>query len=75
MDIKTVFSFAVLIKDNESKKFKPLSSLLPSSFKIDEYISKVSGRGAEIISVMNKSSAASAAAGACEHMHDWWFGN
>lgn len=24
---------------------------------------------------MKKSSAASAAAAACEHMHDWWFGN
>merc|ERR1711943_83546 len=37
------------------------------------FISKVAKRGAEIISVMKKSSAASAAA--CEHMHDWWFGN
>ena len=24
---------------------------------------------------MGKSSAASAAAAICEHMHDWWFGN
>ena len=24
---------------------------------------------------MKKSSAASAAAAACEHMHDWWYGN
>ena len=40
-----------------------------------EFISKVAKRGAEIISVMDKSSAASAAAAACEHMHDWWFGN
>jgi len=24
---------------------------------------------------MQKSSAASAAAAVCEHMHDWWFGN
>ena len=39
------------------------------------FISKVAKRGAEIISVMKKSSAASAAAAACEHMHDWWFGN
>lgn len=39
------------------------------------FISKVAKRGAEIISVMKKSSAASAAAAACEHMHDWWVGN
>lgn len=39
------------------------------------FISKVAKRGAEIISVMKKSSAASAAAAACEHMHDWWHGN
>ncbi len=31
-------------------------------------------RGAEIISVMKKSSAASAANAACDHMHDWWVG-
>jgi len=40
-----------------------------------EFITKVAKRGAEIISVMKKSSAASAAAAACDHMHDWWFGN
>lgn len=39
------------------------------------FITKVAKRGAEIISVMKKSSAASAAAAACDHMHDWWFGN
>jgi len=39
------------------------------------FISRVAKRGAEIISVMKKSSAASAAAAACEHMHDWWNGN
>lgn len=38
------------------------------------YIEKVQKRGAEIISVMGKSSAASAANAACDHMHDWWFG-
>jgi len=38
------------------------------------YIDKVAKRGAEIISVMGKSSAASAANAACDHMHDWWFG-
>lgn len=40
-----------------------------------EFISKVAKRGGEIISVMGKSSAPSAAAAACDHMHDWWFGN
>lgn len=39
------------------------------------FISKVAKRGAEIISVMKKSSAASAACAACDHMHDWWNGN
>eukprot|EP00355_Strombidium_rassoulzadegani_P003267 CAMPEP_0168612750 /NCGR_PEP_ID=MMETSP0449_2-20121227/3084_1 /TAXON_ID=1082188 /ORGANISM="Strombidium rassoulzadegani, Strain ras09" /LENGTH=298 /DNA_ID=CAMNT_0008653337 /DNA_START=177 /DNA_END=1073 /DNA_ORIENTATION=- len=39
------------------------------------FISKVAKRGAEIISVMKKSSAASAAASACDHVHDWWYGN
>ena len=45
------------------------------AFLDDAFISKVAKRGAEIISVMNKSSCASAAAAICEHMHDWWFGN
>jgi len=39
-----------------------------------EFISRVQKRGAEIISVMKKSSAASAANAACDHMHDWWVG-
>lgn len=38
------------------------------------FIPKVAKRGAEIISVMKKSSAASAANAACDHMHDWWVG-
>lgn len=39
------------------------------------FIKKVSKRGAEIIGAMKKSSAASAASAACDHMHDWWCGN
>jgi malate/lactate dehydrogenase len=39
------------------------------------FLSKVQKRGAEIISVMKKSSAASAANAACDHMHDWWHGS
>jgi len=38
------------------------------------YIEKVQKRGAEIIAVMGKSSAPSAANAACDHVHDWWFG-
>lgn len=38
------------------------------------FLKQIAGRGAEIISVMSKSSAASAASAACDHMHDWWFG-
>ena len=40
----------------------------------EDFISRVSKRGAEIIEVMKKSSAASAANAACDHMHDWWVG-
>ena len=39
------------------------------------FLSKVQKRGAEIISVMKKSSAASAANAACDHVHDWWHGS
>lgn len=38
------------------------------------FVDKVAKRGAEIIAVMKKSSAASAANAACDHMHDWWVG-
>ena len=38
------------------------------------FLTRVQKRGAEIISVMGKSSAASAAASACDHVHDLWFG-
>ena len=40
-----------------------------------EFIQTVATRGKAIIDQCGKSSAASAAAAACEHMHDWWFGN
>ena len=40
----------------------------------DVFIGKVQKRGGEIIAVMKKSSAASAANAACDHMHDWWVG-
>jgi len=40
----------------------------------ETFIGKVQKRGGEIIAVMKKSSAASAANAACDHMHDWWVG-
>jgi len=40
----------------------------------ETFIPKVAKRGAEIIAVMKKSSAASAANAACDHMHEWWVG-
>merc|ERR1712083_539282 len=55
---------------------KPLRQVVNDDKYLDgEFITKVAKRGAEIISVMKKSSAASAAGAACEHMHDWWHGN
>lgn len=38
---------------------------------VDEFIPRVAGRGAEIIEVRGKSSAASAASAAVDHMRDW----
>ena len=54
---------------------KPLRQVVNDNAYIDgPFLSKVQKRGAEIISVMGKSSAASAANAACDHVHDWWFG-
>lgn len=44
------------------------------AFLGQEFVSKVAKRGAEIISVMNKSSVPSAANAVCDHMRDWWLG-
>ena len=41
----------------------------------DEFISKVAKRGAEIIQQTGKSSAASAAVAACDHVKSWWYGS
>jgi len=55
---------------------KPLREVVKDDQWIDgAYLSKVQKRGAEIISVMGKSSAASAANAACDHVHDLWFGS
>ncbi|AKK06740.1 malate dehydrogenase [Corynebacterium mustelae] len=44
---------------------------LDHSWYVDEFIPRVAKRGAEIIEVRGKSSAASAASSAIDHMHDW----
>ena len=44
------------------------------SYLDEDFLKKVAGRGSEIISIMGKSSAASAAKGACDHMRYWWNG-
>merc|ERR1712113_991955 len=54
---------------------KPLRDVVrDDNYLQGEFITKVQKRGAEIISVMGKSSAASAANAACDHVHDLWFG-
>jgi malate dehydrogenase len=54
---------------------KELRSVVKDDAWLDgPYIEKVQKRGAEIIAVMGKSSAASAANAACDHIHDLWFG-
>lgn len=54
---------------------KPAKELYPDDETYNAFIKKIAQRGKEIIDVCGKSSAASAAAAICEHMHDWWFGN
>lgn len=54
---------------------KSAKELYPDDDKYNAFITKVAQRGKEIIDTMGKSSAASAAAAICEHMHDWVFGN
>ncbi|AZA11952.1 malate dehydrogenase [Corynebacterium gerontici] len=44
---------------------------LDHDWYVDEFIPRVAKRGAEIIEVRGKSSAASAASAAVDHMHDW----
>lgn len=49
----------------------PLMDRVDQDWYVDEFIPRVAKRGAEIIEVRGKSSAASAAAAAVDHMHDW----
>ena len=48
-----------------------VSDLVEQSWLDDEFIPRVAKRGAEIIEVRGKSSAASAASAAIDHMRDW----
>lgn len=48
-----------------------LSDLVDHDWYVNEFIPRVAKRGAEIIEVRGKSSAASAASAAVDHMHDW----
>ena len=45
--------------------------LIDHHWYVDEFIRRVAKRGAEIVEVRGKSSAASAASSAVDHMHDW----
>ncbi|MDX1519753.1 MAG: malate dehydrogenase, partial [Gammaproteobacteria bacterium] len=53
---------------------KPAIDLVENDWYVNEYIPRVAKRGAEIISARGASSAASAANGAINHMHDWVLG-
>lgn len=50
---------------------KPVMDLIDEKWYTEEFIPRVANRGAEIIEVRGKSSAASAASSAVDHMHDW----
>jgi malate dehydrogenase len=56
------------------KKHSIREAVKDDKYLNEVFIPKVAKRGAEIISVMKKSSAPSAANAACDHMHDWWVG-
>lgn len=50
---------------------KKVSDLLDHDWYVGEFIPRIAKRGAEIIEVRGKSSAASAASAAVDHMRDW----
>ena len=58
----------------EGKRKKIREAVNDDAYLNEAFLSRVQRRGGEIISVMKKSSAASAASAACDHMHDWWVG-
>lgn len=53
---------------------KPARDLVDHDWYANEYIPRVAKRGAEIIDARGASSAASAANGAIDHIHDWALG-
>ncbi|SER87497.1 malate dehydrogenase [Corynebacterium cystitidis] len=50
---------------------KPVSEVVDNDWYVNEFIPRVAKRGSEIIEVRGKSSAASAASAAIDHMRDW----
>ncbi|WP_295646057.1 malate dehydrogenase [uncultured Corynebacterium sp.] len=53
---------------------QPVADKLDQAWITDEFIPRVAKRGAEIIEVRGRSSAASAASAACDHMRTWLSG-
>ena len=53
---------------------KPAKEMIDFDWYKDSYIPRVAKRGAEIIEARGASSAASAASGAIDHIHDWVLG-
>lgn len=66
------YRYAVLHSDRGIDKAKDL--ITDMEWVKKTFIPKVQKRGAEIISMRQLSSAASAAAAACDHIHDWVVG-
>lgn len=56
------------------QKKKIREAVADDAYLNEAFLARVQKRGGEIISVMKKSSAASAASAACDHVHDWWVG-
>jgi len=62
------------IQKPDGKAVSVIDAVKDLEFLQGPFLAKVQNRGGEIISVMKKSSAASAASAACDHMHDWFVG-
>lgn len=66
------YRYAVIHSDKGFEKGK--DAITDANWVKKEFIPKVQKRGAEIIAMRKTSSAASAAAAACDHIHDWIVG-
>jgi len=62
------------IQKADGKQVSVIDAINDLEYLQGPFQTKVQKRGGEIISVMKKSSAASAANAACDHMHDWFVG-